>query len=150
MTFGTTLVVCATNPTKMTWQLINKKMGNSGKSHQEIWLQNNLEKITHSQKVANALNSYFTDKVEELVEKNRSNGSNRSSQIVGDCYPNFTYSFLISEEEIVTAVSKLKGKASARFDEIPYFLVKECIKCIKKPLNFIFNESLNQGYFQIQ
>jgi hypothetical protein len=52
----------------MMWQLINKKMGNSGKSYQEIWLQNNLKKISHPQKVANALNPYFIDKV-ELVEK---------------------------------------------------------------------------------
>jgi hypothetical protein len=60
-------IVCATNPTKIMCQLINKSMGNSGKSYQEIWLQNNLEKITHLQKVANAVNSYFIDKVE--VEK---------------------------------------------------------------------------------
>jgi hypothetical protein len=77
----------------MMWQLNNKRMGNSGKSYQEIWLQNNLEKITHPQKVANTLNSYFIDKVEELVKKNRSNGSNRSSQIVGDCNPNSMYFF---------------------------------------------------------
>jgi hypothetical protein len=55
--------------------------------------------------------------------------------------------FLISEEEIVTTVSKLRGKASAGSDEIPNFPVKECIKCIKKTLNFIFNKSINQGVF---
>jgi hypothetical protein len=32
-------------------------------------------------------------------------------------------------------------------DEIPDFPVKECIKYIKTPLNFIFNESINQGVF---
>jgi hypothetical protein len=39
--------------------------------------------------------------------------------------------FLVSEEEVVKVVSKLKGKASAEFDEIPEFLVKECIQNIK-------------------
>jgi hypothetical protein len=56
------------------------------------------------------------------------------------------YFSLISEEGIVTAVPKLKGKASAGFDEICDFLIKECIKCTKKPFNF-FNESINQGVF---
>jgi hypothetical protein len=43
---------------------------------------------------------------------------------------------------------KLKGKASAGFDRIPDFLVSACITCIKPP-NSIFNESINQVYFQI-
>jgi hypothetical protein len=55
-------IVCVSNPTTMMWQLINKKMGNSGKSDQDIWLQNNLKKIIHPQKVADTLNSYFIDK----------------------------------------------------------------------------------------
>jgi hypothetical protein len=44
-------------------------------------------------------------------------------------------------------VSKLKGKTSAGFDEIPEFLIKECIQSKKTPLNFIFNEYINQGSF---
>jgi hypothetical protein len=36
------------------------------------------------------------------------------------------HSILISEEEIVTVVSKLQGKVSAGVDEILDFLVKEC------------------------
>jgi hypothetical protein len=74
------------------WQSINKKMGNSGKSYQDIWLQNNLKKITHPQKVADTLNSYFIDKIEELVEKNRSKSNGRLQKLV-DCNANFTYFF---------------------------------------------------------
>jgi hypothetical protein len=51
------------------------------------------------------------------------------------------YFFPISEEETVIEV------ASAGFDEIPDFLVKPCITGIKKPLYFIFNESIHQGVF---
>jgi hypothetical protein len=54
-----------------------------------------------------------------------------------DGNPNCMYFFLISEGEIVSVVSKLKGKASAGADEIPDFIVKGCIEFIKKPLNFI-------------
>jgi hypothetical protein len=46
-------------------------MENSRKSYQDIWLHNNLKKITHPQKMADTLNSYFIDKVEELVEKKK-------------------------------------------------------------------------------
>jgi hypothetical protein len=53
----------------MIWQLINNKMENSGKSYKKILLQNNLEKITHPQKVTNALNSYFIDKEKNLWRK---------------------------------------------------------------------------------
>jgi hypothetical protein len=52
------------------WQITNKKIGKLGKG-QEIWLQSEDGKITQPQ-VADALKSYFTDKAEELVEKNSS------------------------------------------------------------------------------
>jgi hypothetical protein len=118
----------ATNPTKMMWQLINKNMGNASMAYQDIWLQKNSKKIIHPQKVANILNSYFIDKVEELVEKTRNKNNNRSPQLLIDRNPNSMYLFPISEEEIVSVVTKLKGKASAGADEIPDFLVKVCIQ----------------------
>jgi hypothetical protein len=94
-------------------------------------------KITHPQKVAYTLNSYFIDMV-ELVKENRSKDSDRSSQILANFNPNYIYIFSISE------VSKLKGKDSAGYYEIPGLLVKEFIL---KTLNFIFNESINLGVF---
>jgi hypothetical protein len=110
------------------WQLINKKLGMSGKSYQDIWLQKDLEKITHPQKVADAFNSYFIDNVEELVEQNRNNKRDQFSQVSVKYNHNSMFLFPFHEEEIVTVVSKLRGKKSAGFDEIPEFLVKECIK----------------------
>jgi hypothetical protein len=44
-------------------------------------------------------------------------------------------------------MEKTAGQASAGADEIPDFIVKGCIEFIKKPLHFIFNESINQGVF---
>jgi hypothetical protein len=55
--------------------------------------------------------------------------------------------FLITEDDVQNLVSKLKGKFSAGYDEIPEKLVKECIQFIKKPLTFIFNISLCSGTF---
>jgi hypothetical protein len=134
---------CAINPTKTMWQLINKKLGMSGKSYQDIWLQKDLERITLPQKVAEAFNSYFIDNVEELVEQNRNNKRDQFSQVSVKYNHSSMFLFPVNEEEIVTVVSKLRGKKSAGFDEIPEFLVKTCIQCIKKPLSFIYNESIN-------
>jgi hypothetical protein len=43
---------------------------------------------------------------------------------------------------------KLKGKTTAGSDRIPDLLIKACITGIKK-LNFIFNESINEGVFPV-
>jgi hypothetical protein len=57
------------------------------------------------------LNSYFIDKIEELLEKIRIKDSDRSLQTLVGCNPNYIYIyiniyiFVISEEEIVTVVS---------------------------------------------
>jgi hypothetical protein len=39
----------------------------------------------------------------------------------------------------------LKGKFSAGFDEIPEYLVKQCIENIKKPLAHIYNACFKSG-----
>jgi hypothetical protein len=43
--------------------------------------------------------------------------------------------------------SKLKGKFSAGYDEIPEKIVKQSTQFIEKPLTFIFNLSLCSGTF---
>jgi hypothetical protein len=44
----------------------------------------------------------------------------------------------VTEDELNQVVSKLKGKSTAGFDQIPEYLVKECIQDIKKPLILYF------------
>jgi len=60
---------------------------------------------------------------------------------------NTMFVYLVTEDGLNQAVSKLKGKSATGFDQIPEFLVKECFQYIKKPLIFIFNVSINQGIF---
>jgi hypothetical protein len=57
------------------------------------------------------------------------------------------YFWPISEEEIVIEALKLKGKLTAGRDGIPDLLTKACITSIKKTLNFIFNDSINEDIF---
>jgi hypothetical protein len=51
------------------------------------------------------------------------------------------------EEEIVTEALKLQGKITAGSDVITYLPIKAYITCIKKTLNFVFNELINEGVF---
>jgi hypothetical protein len=94
------------------WQIINNKKGNSGNVYQNIRLQNNGKKIIHLLEVTDTFNSHFINKVEELVGKNRNKAGYKSLQKVVDGNPKSIYFGPISEEEIASEVSKLKGKAS--------------------------------------
>jgi hypothetical protein len=55
--------------------------------------------------------------------------------------------YRVIESKLNHVVCKLKGKSSTAFDQIPEFLVKECIQYNRKPFVFIFNVSTNQGIF---
>jgi len=42
---------------------------------------------------------------------------------------------------------KFKGKFSARYDEIPEYVVKHCAKFVKGPVAHIYNILINSGTF---
>ena len=44
----------------------------------------------------------------------------------------------VAENEVESVTSSLNGNSSAGFDEIPEFLVKQCVRYLKKPLKSIF------------
>jgi hypothetical protein len=58
--------------------------------------------------------------------------------------------FLVTESEVEKVAKGLKNKLSARNDEIPYYVVKQCIKLLKKSLANIYNASLESGIFPDQ
>ena len=50
-----------------------------------------------------------------------------------------------SEEDIVTAIKKIKPNAAAGPDGIPTILLKECSEQLSKPLHIIYRNSLDSG-----
>jgi hypothetical protein len=50
--------------------------------------------------------------------------------------------FPVTESEVEKVAKGLKNKLSAGIDEIPDYVVKQCIKLLKKPLANIYNASL--------
>jgi hypothetical protein len=97
--------------------------------------------------MANMLNSFFTESVEDLLVNNINCQLKHTSQLNIKNQTNTMFWLPITEMEIESVVKSLKGKYSAGFDEIPEFLTKRCLHYIKKPLVHIFNASLNSGVF---
>ena len=58
--------------------------------------------------------------------------------------------FPVTENEVEKVAKGLKNKLSAGIDEIPDYVVKQCIKLLKKPLANIYNTSLESGNFPDQ
>jgi hypothetical protein len=52
---------------------------------------------------------------------------------------NFMFLSPVTEDEVLNATNKLKGKFSVGYDEIREKLVTESVQFAMKPLNFIFN-----------
>ncbi|XP_063924694.1 uncharacterized protein LOC135138647 [Zophobas morio] len=52
---------------------------------------------------------------------------------------NILHKFHLTPEDIVKNVKKLKNKCTAGPDEVPSFLVKDCIQVLSHPLCYIFN-----------
>jgi hypothetical protein len=98
---------------------------------------------------ADMLNKHFVEVIDELVNRSsRKNGNTAQvqNQRINFC-PKTVFLCPVTEDEIEPVTKILKGKPSAGYDEIPEYVVKQCIKYIKKPLVHIYNASLGSGTF---
>jgi hypothetical protein len=56
----------------------------------------------------------------------------------------------ITENEVAKVAKRLKNKFATENDDIPDYIVKQCIDYLKKPLTDIYNVSLESGIFPDQ
>jgi hypothetical protein len=82
----------------------------------------------------------------DLLVQNKGYINGQTSQMKIKYNSNTMFVYPITEHRLNQVVSKLKGKSSTGCDQIPGFLVRECIQYIKK-LIFIFHVSVNKGIF---
>ena len=61
--------------------------------------------------------------------------------------PNSTFIYPVSEEELIGLTKSLKWNSTARDDDIPENLLKQCIQLTKGPLAHIYNLSLKSAVF---
>jgi hypothetical protein len=65
------------------------------------------------------------------------------------CYKSILFT-PITENEVVEVAKRLKNKFATESDDIPDYVVKQCIDYLKKPLTDIYNSSLESGIFPKQ
>jgi hypothetical protein len=136
---------------KAVWQLINKETGKNSSNKQDIKLIWNSEEIIKLENIAELFNSYFCTISEELLKKigNRMpNPVNQHLKIKESTKTMFL--FPVTESELEKVAKGLKNKRSAGIDEISDYVVKQCIKLLKKALANIYNASLESGIFPDQ
>jgi hypothetical protein len=136
---------------KAVWRIINKETGRTTSNKQDIKIIWNSKEITNLEKVAELFHSYFCTISEELLKKN----GNRMPNPVNQHFKikestKTTFLFPITESEVEKVAKGLKNKLSAGIDETPDYVVKQCIKLLKKPLANIYNASLESGIFPYQ
>jgi hypothetical protein len=110
-------------------------------------LSNGRETTSDPQNVADMINFFFVGIVDDLLNENNCPiNVQTAKQRINYC-PNTIFLFPVTENEIECTTKSLKGKFSAGVDEVPEYIVKQCIQHIKKPLAHIYNASFNSGTF---
>ncbi|PNF28301.1 hypothetical protein B7P43_G05448, partial [Cryptotermes secundus] len=132
---------------KAMWHLIENEVGKSCKGDKKIQLVSGTKIISDPQSVADMLNNFFVEILDELKVKTTIITKTQWQKQRINCCPNTIFFHPITEYEIVCVTNSLKGKLSAGYDEIPEYLVKKCINYVKRPLAHIFNASLSSGTF---
>jgi hypothetical protein len=101
--------------------------------------------------VAELFNSYFCKISEELLKKNGNRMPNSENQHLKTRESSETmFVSPVTESEVERVAKVLKNILSAGIDEISNYVVKQCIKLLKKLLANIYNASLESGIFPDQ
>jgi hypothetical protein len=100
--------------------------------------------ISNPAEITDELNSHFINTVKEMIKHNN-NGSVYDLQLTRH---NSIFIYPVTEEEVIRLTKSLKGKPTSGVDDVPEYLVKQCIHLIKGPLSHIYSLSLNSGVFR--
>jgi len=130
----------------MLWKLLNKETGNS-QQRPNIIINTGDKIITNPQMIYEKFNNNYTEVIEDLLSQaNTHNPQHYLRLQVNDC-PATVFIAPVTESEIIRAIKDLKNNSSAGFDEIPTFLVKQCLCHFIQPLVHIYNISFQTGTF---
>ena len=98
--------------------------------------------------VAKIFNSYFCEIPKELLQvggKQRPTHGNYHLQIKQN--PNLMFLCPVTENELKKVEGSLKNKLTAGLDDVPEYVIKQCIDQLTIPLTDIYNASLKSGIF---
>jgi len=141
-------ILQAHNKSKATWRIIHKETGRASPQGQDIILVKNNEEVTNPGRVAETLNSYFCEIPKELLEVGgiqRPIHGNYHLKINQN--PNSMFLHPVTENKLKKVAGSLKNKLTAGLDDVPEYVIKQCIDQLTKPLTDIYNASLESGIF---
>nr|CAH7714539.1 unnamed protein product [Callosobruchus chinensis] len=98
---------------------------------------------TDPESIVNAFADFFKSMFDLPENPTQSN----ENAILYFCNPIEISNEQITENEILIAAKKIKNKLTSGPDQIPSFLVKDCISTLVKPLKIIFNLILKNSIF---
>lgn len=135
---------------KKTWSTINNVLGRKQKTNKfpDSFLIKDTS-ISDPKVIADEFNNFFINIGENLASTvgNASN-SNISFKSFLKNKPSSSFSFQeVDENQVLKVIDSLKSKTSSGYDLISTKLLKQIKTVIAQPLTFIFNQSLNSGFF---
>ena len=101
------------------WQLINKQDGKCASLDKKIELKTLTGIVKNLQKVAQMLNAYFVETVEEIIKQNNYPSNAQTAQSKIEYCPDSIFVLPITENEGECVIKKFKGTFSAGYHEIP-------------------------------
>jgi hypothetical protein len=101
-------------PTEEMWQIVNKEIGNSSQVHYPTSLKKGNEKTSNPQDMANMINSYFIESVDELLVNNLNPYVNQISNTRIINQLNTMFWLPVTEMEIGRVIKTLKRKTLCR------------------------------------
>ena len=110
-------------------------------------LKVNNEKIDNKKLICEALNNYYINVTQTLLNDQQYLTNNNTKLTIKNNISQSIYINKTNEIEILTIVKQLKNKKSISDDTLSTYLIKQIIPEFLIPLTHIYNLSLSQGIF---
>ena len=146
------ILIQANNKPKAIWKIIKDEVGRSSTITHDIILDTQTNEIGDLNKIVDLFNVYFCETPVKLLKNNKLNNispSDKHSVYIKGCNKSIFFT-PVTENEVVEVAKSLKNKFATGNDDIPDYIVKQCIDYLKKPLTDIYNASLESGIFPDQ
>jgi len=131
-------ILHAKNISKAIWRVIHKETGKFSSKKQDVIVVNKSVEVMNPSKVAELLNSYFCEVLKELLkEKGKKIPTQGNYHLKIKENINSIFLLPITEIEVEKVASSLKNKLTAGTDEIPEYVVKQCIGQLKVDMCFV-------------
>lgn len=134
------------NKSKTMWSIVNSKLGRKHQTNNNINLKYADKCVSNKREVLDIFAEFFSTNASQMLHEYF--GSNLSLPCTISSY-NEQSIFIapITTDEINKIIINLKNKKSAGFDGLTVNLLKQVKDNIIEHLTFLFNLSINEGYF---